>query len=583
MNGYPAPVIDRTVSVYEFGAIGDGFHDDSEAIQRFFDFVVSHPCRKAAIFGVFAVSRTIVVEGSHTSLDHRGIEFLFRGPETLLFESNAKFLAIQDPDGIAPETVLTFRNINNVVFKGLVSVSGFVEGKARHPRSYQPGVFGVTDGGGVSHQNRMTDFGIRFENCGRARFDSLRASDCRVYGLYARAHVRPGREANNNVLLDLGSVSASLCGASAYATDPNETYWHTADWSDPRLVPESRPKKSRVTVTSMPPENAHDQVICEIGGEYYKASGFDYEANTLDLKPILDNTRISGTAKYFYGGAVRVSGNNCALINIDQIDAYACGIALSDEAQYGPIVKRVVSQLCGIGVLSSGIGTTINGLYVEDDGSLAVLIPRPLHNNGPNIISTYGFGADRMHSIADNRNPTNNRVAARADLTGTNIMAGGRLRQGHKPWSFHSNESSSALAFGNWGGSRVLGEHFTFYRDNWRVALPPGGGRPSADSLRFQEFLDDHRISGHDSVRFTFMGNGPNHGPQADRRGFVFVCNNTGWKVNGAESATIKPPAGFRFAGPVEVVAHYRFDAATDDDRYNILVSQVAGPLEPIA
>ena len=186
---------------YDFGAVGDGVADDSNAIQAFLDDAIAATNAKTNFYdmsGFFAVSKPIYAAYPSDDIVRR-----FRGGRLLAMP------VANQPGGVPMQDVLT--------------ITGTLQD--------WEGELSVIDGGGGQtwYANRRFHTGIRFMQAAGGRVESIRVDgarrdavdfDSEIESWTVRAGTAQQRSSTskNNIGLQVGQISARGCGSCHIGT-----------------------------------------------------------------------------------------------------------------------------------------------------------------------------------------------------------------------------------------------------------------------------------------------------------------------------------------------------------------------------
>jgi hypothetical protein len=305
----------ETVSVYDFGAVGDGVADDTVAIQNFFDYAQANQCF-AVMEGVFKVSSAI------TSTGGAGSTFYF----------NATLNA-----SVAMNWVIKFVSHSAIYFAGYLQVFGA--------------------GASNNYADRLCLDGVVLEGCRGSRFEKLLIERFLRHGVLVSA-------TGNNTLLNLGDVRVHFCGSCA---SPN--FIVDVPYTARSDTGSAGSQAQRTVLTLTTPTNVEVFSIVSIDDEPYLITAFN--ASSITVFPWTRTTASTGTVQFYIGSGVTVAGDDAANVNFDSIDATYSSSALNSASLYGAYAQRVVTQFCGVGVKignnssSNYFGTKLDNYYTE--------------------------------------------------------------------------------------------------------------------------------------------------------------------------------------------------------------------------
>jgi len=347
-----------------FGAKGDGVTNDTAAVQSFFDYIQSENVGIAYCNGRFLISSGIIMGRTAEMLTKHIIGSPIFTTSTVI------------------ETMLTVRSCPGLVWDGKISVTG-IGATSYASRTCRVGV--TLAGQGVAPSSRM-------------RFGGFVINSFQQVGLNVQ---------NLSTLTDLGNIKVTDCGSGASG------FSLLSNWSNKvnTGLSGSSAQRSKIDVTVLPPDNftggRNPNCFVVINDETYYVYDIDRAASTLTVFPFIDNTIASGSLRYLFGGGVFTFGGDAGILGATQIDAMRCSFGLLTTALYGPIVSRMVTQFCGVGLgfgsapEAASVTFQVNGLYCE--GNDYDILRATRATVGGIINSSYALNLKKIRYTGDAR------------------------------------------------------------------------------------------------------------------------------------------------------------------------------------
>jgi hypothetical protein len=292
----------QTVSVKDFGAVGDGVTDDTVALQNFFNFCALNQVELANWSGNYRITQPInyvpiVVSGTPTQLTKRLV-----GRMQLNTTAAIEYM---------------FRLAGNHITADSLYLTG----------SRTATKVGLYLGGGDIPSTINTTlrdvFAANFKNEGIS---------VRQNALFA--HIENSRVANIGALAETASYS-SFSRNSIGDQFVNQFTTISVGAQPP----------SKVTLDG----SASSNTFVKIDSQIYQLIGTDSTAGTITVRPWVFSPNASGTLSYIYGAGVHQVGNNTGAVTFGTVAAAGCGIGFSQCALYTGVVNNLVTEVCGVG------------------------------------------------------------------------------------------------------------------------------------------------------------------------------------------------------------------------------------------
>lgn len=341
------PSKDTELTPQMFGAVGDGEHDDTAALQAWADAI----CGRGADVPVAA------------RIDGR-----YKTSATITFSArkNAPQLTLRSACDIRPTPAVTG---DCLVFDGLNFMT-------------QVGHLRVTCSGRPAYGTRATRHGVVIVaarstwdvlDVGYARLDGIRIQDGSSLTSIKKALVHYcGSSPLPPIGYSLAFDSRSDAGSNG---NPGQTSTlHIASGDIDQLIPDES------FLTYGTPPRAH------------QVAAVDAKARTVTVKPWLPIGVDSGTVGVVCGAGVRLTGGNASKCQLDLVDAMGVGIGIHQSALYPATVTNLVAQSCGIGYLIGTIGrASLGGILTSSyyEGNVLDLVCATLAGNCSHAIGEY--------------------------------------------------------------------------------------------------------------------------------------------------------------------------------------------------
>jgi hypothetical protein len=235
-------------------------------------------------------------------------------------------------------------------------------------------------------------------------------------------------------------------------------------------------------------------------------------------------------------------GDDAGILNVNQIDATRCGYGLFTGSLYGPIVKRVVSQFCGVGFAfgtrndGSSVTFSLNGFYCENN-VFDIVRNTGSSNIGGVIFADYALNEAKIAYTCDARAAGNAFNNLSNNLNSVAFIRSGKYLSYEKR-RLNRTGTGANLAF---LVNDVPNKSQTFARNtSWNINL--------------NTELQANNNFGYDSATLTLVGTGTNSAPT----GTMTFNPPDDWTVNATTSVAFTG-----FTGPA--VFSFTADFSTSD------------------
>jgi hypothetical protein len=349
------------VSPMDFGAVGDGSKDDTQAIQEFFDYIRDNYVIGAELRGKFSVCQDLTYAGSATST-----------PDILCA---ATFF----PTHTTEDALITISGINNLNLVGAIS---------------------IVCPGGTDWTKRTIGSGVSFIDCSGASVGDIDV----IYAKYGGVRV-----SGTTAMANFKRIRAWYCGTAragsigltlAFKFSSNTGTLNNAN------------QNSIIDICEGVPDLVPNESKIAIDGTLYQIEGVN--GNQLAIFPQLPSTTLSGTANFYIGYGLLVSGGNTSCLYIGTLDTQGTAIGLANFALYPANVGTHITQSCGIAhlIADSKVQAAVGGFcghtYFEQNDFDIV--------QGTSSQSIgYHFGATTALTIAKCENAGRYRVSSPVD------------------------------------------------------------------------------------------------------------------------------------------------------------------------
>lgn len=470
-------VIETHVNPFMFGAY-DGLIaniDSYSAIQKFFDYIAVNNVGTADASGYFLVSQGLELNGAKRPIP--GVTQI----ATMNIIGSPTFRA-----QTAIDTVLKLYNCSGLSWEGIITTLGT---------------------GSTAISGRTCRLGVRISRSGRSKFGGFNIQNFKLFGLDITDEI------GNTSALELGEVITRNCGSGS-PTAGTSIIANYSNRVDVPNIPSPSLSRSILTVDTLPDASDvggwyRSELFCRIDGVTYNIMEIDRDNSTVSVYPIIkENANLTGSITYVIGGGVNLRGSDANIVGFGMLDMMTCGIGIDMGSLYGPVVKRVISQNNGVGVV---IGLRIAGAMVSFNFGTIYC-----EGNFVDIWRHTAAASDGGYVIG------NEYALNPAKILGnpakiTSIFLRGKLHNYEKQGNnLDRNSSRFDLSFDK--SDKVT----TFFKDSWTIGINP----PNADL---------NRLFGMDSYTLIFIGSGTAGTPTGS---FTFNIP-TGWTVNGSTTPVV--------------------------------------------
>jgi len=300
----------ESVSVKDFGAVGDGVTDDTAAVQAFFDYVAVNSVGIAVLEGNLKITSGVNLTGSATKF----------------YRANCNLIggaAISGP-------MLTITNASFVRFSGSLQLTGT---------------------GGADYLSRTVDSGLLLVNSGRIQFEFIRAENFKLYGVHS--------EGGNSNLVDWGNLRFLHCGSKDNGVSSLSSAFSSRSNTGSA---DSRAQRTVLSGVTVPSGIFPLRSMALISGDPYMITASNVGAGTVEVYPWVPSTIASGTINFILGAAFYSTGADNNAQTIQTLDATNCSIACLTPVIFSETFQKLVIQNCAIGVtIGNGITSGSQG------------------------------------------------------------------------------------------------------------------------------------------------------------------------------------------------------------------------------
>jgi hypothetical protein len=289
----------ESVSVQDFGAVGDGVADDTAAVQAFFNYVAVNAVGIAVLEGQLKITSGVTLTGSSTKF----------------YRANCNLIAGAAIAG----PMLTIQNASFVRFSGSLQLTGT---------------------GSATYSSRTVDSGLLLVNSGRAQFESIRAENFKLYGVYA--------EGGNSNLVDWGNLRFQYCGPTDSGISSISSSFSSRSNTG---IADSRGQRTILSGVTVPSGITSLRSMVLISGSPYMITASNSGAGTVEVYPWVPSTITSGTVFFILGAAFYSTGSDNNVQTVQSLDATLCSIACLTPAIFAETVQKFSAQSCAIGIM----------------------------------------------------------------------------------------------------------------------------------------------------------------------------------------------------------------------------------------
>lgn len=468
----------RIATPAHFGATGAG--DDGPALQRFFDAIAQTEFVAADMSGSFGTAQALRY-------------------------------------GTPGDTPATKRITGRMVLSAMVPIDAALL-TVENGALVEWDSLDLRGTGGTAWSSRGCRIGLRTINCGRQAFRRVGARDFTFAGICC--------DGGNNSLSQFGDVKVTDCGSGKAG------YSVTGIWSNPVNSGSqgSASQRTTIDVDQMPPgyvlNGDHGPIgdapfYVRIDGRLHFIYAADAIAGTLTVYPWVASTATPGLFEYVFGGGVYLRGADCNVQMFQSIDAIRCGAGLVASSLYGPQANRIVTQLCGVGLLvgrqpaGASLGGKYQNIYFENNDEDIVFAMRTGSNAYNYFDAEYALDLDLVYCAGAPRLADDSISASFEPLQFQELVYRGERLHYEKP-------SRSATSSGYALTPTRRDEHRVIERDTLTLDLQPLD-------------MQINRITGVDSLTAICLGSGGNAQPT----GTITVNAPAGWTINGGPGPII--------------------------------------------
>jgi hypothetical protein len=314
----------ETVSVKDFGAVGDGIANDTTALTNFFDYI-----------------RLNKVQGDCTGT------FRVTAPFTLnINATTCHFDANFITDNVSEI---------GVVINALIA--------------FATGRINITCADALNDTS-ILDYNARRQEVGAFVTDSGRSI---LPLIFVTGTTRTGVLVSNNAQGVIPGANSNMFGieqARTRFTGSAQLFAFTPASITNTGATNSVVQRCVMTFANTLPTSLRENDFVEINDELVVVMGVDYSTNTITAYPQLKDTTLS-SAKLFIGAGVEVIGNDANVGGINLVDAVFCGTGVKALSTFGACFGRIHTSLAGVGIMigrptnSNTRGGTVGWMYTE--------------------------------------------------------------------------------------------------------------------------------------------------------------------------------------------------------------------------
>ncbi len=362
----------------------------------------------------------------------------------------------------------------------------------------------------------------------------------------------------NSTCAEILEIVARDCGCSQTSPWSNNNTAYT--FSNPVHSGSSGAPSQRTTVSvsGLPFSSSEQttQAYAVINNITYKVIYVDFTNKTVSLFPWLEiNEPVSGSIKFFFGGAYFSIGSSSGPTKIGRIDAIRCATGITEMALYGVNVTSITTQSCAVGAALGRQGDTISpqssayiGFYTE-----AVYRNMTLVGVGScTVVNRLGDFAGPAFTNCE-KIAVNNRVGdygAFADTIGfRNVFMPSTTDNNLVGLYYKGARLNKDLARASIGLSPRSVVPRIYYKNSWTINI--------------DDPTSANQVKGIDDAIIGFVGTGANAAPTG-----TFTFNPpSGWKINSGTVDASFAVSGF--SGPALFLCYWEIDTK------NIIVRQL--------
>lgn len=324
MIAWLATALAATYKPADYGAVGDGNHDDGPGINAAFSAAAQDPAAVVDLRGTWWVRETVTMTGQPYLTVEAG--------------------TIRVHDDADLQVAVVVDTGRDCTIRGTLRVAGQV----------------------TSHlAGRNLGDGVHLTNANGCAIDAISVEYVRRYG----ARTTGG----NTIGMQIGRVRCSFCGAPGTAGPPHTRVMGTAASITREGLAGSPVQRARLVSTALPVEPGDYLRIGDLpknGG--WLAEVVSVEPDGLLVYPWPGEMQGEGPwpIEGIIGGALKLTGGNTTQVVVGSVYAQYAGHGLQIASLYGCHATAVMCEVCGsgltLGARSSALfGATIRGLHGE--------------------------------------------------------------------------------------------------------------------------------------------------------------------------------------------------------------------------
>jgi hypothetical protein len=372
------------VSAKDFGAVGNGVTNDTQALLDFLAFIRSNRVH-GECKGTFLITAPF-------ELDIRGANCEF----------NADFVTA---------------NISEV---GVVIRAGVTTGATGTITATCASV--INDTSITDYNNRRQDIGVFITSSGRSTLPVIRVSGTKRIGVLISSGSVGSIPGSNTNMFGVELLQPNYTGSARLFSFTPTTITNTG-------ASTSTNQSCLLTFGSALPTTLRQRDFVEINNQLLVVMGVDFSTNTITAYPQLNDTTLS-TARLFIGAGVEIIGSDANVGGIGLVDATRCGTAVKAFSLYGGFIGRIHTSVGGVGIAigrptsSVSYGGTVGYLYTESftwevaEISVAIRNWQVMGGIGPSgprktLLAPVGFRSNvRTLPLVPNSSPQFNNILA---------------------------------------------------------------------------------------------------------------------------------------------------------------------------
>ena len=295
-----ASKLQESVSVKDFGAVGDGVTDDTSALNAFFSYIAANNVTSAQCCGIFLVSGKITFSGSSAST------------------KRVDFAATFNSNFASENEIFLVQGIYALQFNGKLTING---------------------NGNTNYSSRSNGRGIVFNNCDRLEVDYIEIS----YAKYDAVRV-----IGTSSQVKINYLKAWYCGGSSGTGATSTSFAFSAAANSGSSGSTYQVTNLTVSPGSVGYLTANESII-KIGSTMHFVNAVNNTTGVVTIFPWIENGVTSGSASAYVGAGYFGEGSDNSAVSIGVLDTLVCGIGCYNRALYPASITSHVTQYCGVG------------------------------------------------------------------------------------------------------------------------------------------------------------------------------------------------------------------------------------------